>query len=78
MRPIHPFGELLGRLRARQHGLTQARLAGYDPAVIARMTQGQKDLTGTQARERVMRVIQALDEGGVLNGVEDPIQRYPF
>lgn len=50
MRNPHPFGELLGRLRARQPGLTQARLAelcGYDRAVIVRMSQGQKDLTLT-------------------------------
>ena len=74
MRNPHPFGELLGKLRARQPGLTQARLAelcGYDRAVIVRMSQGQKDLTGTQARERVMRVIQVLDEAGVLNGVDE-------
>ena len=74
MRRTHPFGNLLSSLRARKQGLTQARLAelaGYDPAVIARMGAGQKDLTGTQARERILRVIQALDESGVLNGAEE-------
>ncbi len=74
MRRTHPFGNLLSSLRARKQGLTQARLAemaGYDPAVIARMCAGQKDLTGTQARERILRVIQALDEAGVMNGVDE-------
>ncbi len=70
----HPFGALLNQLRARQPGLTQNRLAeltGYDPAVIARMGQGLKDLTGPQARERVVRVIQTLDDTGVLNGLAE-------
>jgi predicted ATPase/transcriptional regulator with XRE-family HTH domain len=74
MRRTHPFGDLLSRLRARKHGLTQAKLAdltGYDPAVIARMAQGQKDLTGTQARERVLRIIRALDEADVLHGPDE-------
>jgi NB-ARC domain len=35
------------------------------------MGQGQKDLTGPLARERVLRVIQSLDECGVLNGVDE-------
>ena len=74
MHRTHPFGNLISQLRARKHGLTQARLAeiaGYDPAVIARMCAGQKDLTGTQARVRVLRIIQALDDSGVLNGVDE-------
>jgi len=60
MRPTHPFGELLSQMRARKPGLTQsklAELAGYDPAVIARMGQGQKDLTGPLARERIIRIL---------------------
>jgi predicted ATPase len=74
MRGTHPFGNLISQFRARKHGLTQARLAemtGYDPAVITRMCAGQKDLTGTQARERVLRIIQALDDSGALNGVDE-------
>lgn len=74
MRSTHPFGELLGKLRARKPGLTQARLAklaGYDPAVITRMGQGKQDLTGPQARERVIHLIHALNTCGVLNGAED-------
>jgi catechol 2,3-dioxygenase-like lactoylglutathione lyase family enzyme len=74
IRASHPFGNLLSTLRARKHGLSQAKLAemaGYDPAVITRMAQGQKDLTGTQARERVLRVIRALHEAEVLNGLDE-------
>jgi hypothetical protein len=74
IRASHPFGNLLSTLRSRKHGLSQAKLAemvGYDPAVITRMARGQKDLTGTQARERVLRVIRALDEAGVLAGPDE-------
>lgn len=74
IRASHPFGNMLSMLRARKHGLTQARLAeiaGYDPAVITRMARGQKDLTGTQARERVLRLIRALDEAGVLHDLSE-------
>ena len=74
MRSTHPFGTLLGRLRARKKGLTQSKLAemaGYDPAVITPMGQGKQDLTGPQARERVIHIIVALDKCGVLNGAED-------
>ena len=45
----HPFGELLRLYRMRNEGLSQAKLAqliGYNPAVIARMVQGTRDLTG--------------------------------
>ncbi len=74
MRTTHPFGDLLTKLRARKLGLTQSHLAeltGYDPSVIARMGLGQKDLTGPQARERILRIVQVLDQTGVLNGVEE-------
>ena len=49
----HPFGDLLGTYRARKPGLSLARLAhlaGYDKAVLVRMSQGQKDLTGPSGR----------------------------
>ena len=55
----HPFGNLLLQFRARKPGLSQARLAqmaGYDPAVLARMCAGKKDLTGPSGRDRVVRV----------------------
>jgi len=45
----HPFGDLLRQYRARKSHLTQTRLAelaGYDQAVLTRMSQGKKDLTG--------------------------------
>jgi Helix-turn-helix domain len=70
----HAFGNVLKQLRSRVPGLTQARiaaLAGYDPAVISRMAQGEQDLTGPQTRARVLRVIQALDEAGALRGVDE-------
>jgi predicted ATPase/transcriptional regulator with XRE-family HTH domain/Tfp pilus assembly protein PilF len=65
----HPFGDLLRQYRARQAGLSQTRLAelaGYDQAVLVRMSQGKKDLTGPSGRERVVRIIAVLrDEGAV-------------
>lgn len=70
----HAFGNLLKQLRSRVPGLTQARLAklaGYDPAVITRMGHGQQDLTGPQTRDRILRVIQALDEAGALRSVDE-------
>ena len=48
MRRTRPFGDLLTQLRARKHGLTQARqaeLTGYDAAVIARMGHWQNELS---------------------------------
>lgn len=74
MSHTHAFGNLLKQLRTRVPGLTQARLAemaGYDPAVITRMTKGQQDLIGPQTRARVLRVIQALDEAGALRDVAE-------
>lgn len=70
----HAFGNLLKQIRTRVPGLTQARvaaLAGYDPAVITRMTKGQQDLIGPQTRVRVLRVIGALDEAGALRDVAE-------
>lgn len=70
----HPFGELLREYRRRKPGLTQERLAhrvGYDPAVLVRMAQGKKDLTGPSGRERVVRLIEVLREDGALLAVEE-------
>jgi Helix-turn-helix domain len=65
----HPFGDLLRQYRARKAGLSQTRLAelaGYDQAVLTRMNQGKKDLTGPSGRERVVRLITVLrDEGAI-------------
>ena len=65
----HPFGDLLRQYRARKAGLTLMRLAhqaGYDKAILVRMGQGQKDLTGPSGRDHVVRVIVALQAEGVL------------
>lgn len=70
----HPFGELLAQYRARKHGLSQARLAqivGYDPAVIARMAQGHKDLTGPSGRAKVVRLMSALHDEGALHTLDE-------
>jgi predicted ATPase len=66
----HPFGDLLRQYCARKQGLSQTRLAhmvGYDQAVIARMAQGRKDLTGPSGRERVLAIIGVLREESVLH-----------
>jgi len=63
------FGDLLRQIIARKHGLTQTRLAhliGYDQAVLTRMMQGKKDLTGPSGRERVVQIISALHDESVL------------
>jgi hypothetical protein len=52
----HPFAELLTQYRQRKPGLTQthlAELAGYDQAILVRMCQGKKDLTGSSGHERI-------------------------
>ena len=68
-KPRHPFGELLAQYRARKPGLTQthlAELAGYDQAILVRMCQGKKDLTGPSGRERVVRLIETLADQDAL------------
>jgi len=70
----HPFGELLTQLRARKSGLSQSRLArivGYDPALLARMCQGHRDLTGPSGRERIIRIIGALLDENVLHNLDE-------
>jgi non-specific serine/threonine protein kinase len=70
----HPFGDLLLQFRARKPGLSQTRLAqmaGYDPAILARMCAGKKDLTGPSGRDRVVRVIEALHEEGALATLDE-------
>ena len=66
----HPFGELLGQYRARKSSLTQSRLAelaGYNQAILVRMCQGKKDLTGPSGRERIVRLIETLADQGALS-----------
>src|SRR6266498_1415596 len=65
----HPFGKLLTAFRARKSGLSQARLAemaGYDPALLTRMAQGQKALTGPSGRQRVVCLIGVMHDEGIL------------
>ncbi|MEO6063875.1 MAG: NB-ARC domain-containing protein, partial [Thermoflexales bacterium] len=72
--PRHPFGELLTQYRRRKPGLTQTRLAelsGYDQAILVRMCQGKKDLTGPSGRERVVRLIETLADQGALTLLEE-------
>ena len=70
----HPFGELLTQYRRRKAGLTQshlAELAGYDQAILVRMCQGKKDLTGPSGRERVVRLIETLATEGALTVLDE-------
>ena len=70
----HPFGELLKQYRKRKPGLSQARLAhhiGYDEAVLVRMSQGKKDLTGPSGRDRVVSLIEILRIEGVLSTLDE-------
>ena len=70
----HSFGRLLKQYLSHKPGLTQAKLSarmGYDPAIIARMVQGRRDLTGPSGRERVVRIIEVLHDEGVLNTREE-------
>lgn len=68
IREPHPFGVLLKTLRERKPGLSQTRLAeltGYAPAILVRMCQGKKDLTGPSGRERILRIVTTLCDAGV-------------
>jgi predicted ATPase len=70
----HPFGDLLKQYRRRRPGLTQERLAhmiGYDEAVLVRMSQGKKDLTGPSGRDRVLRLIETLKDEGALHTLDE-------
>ena len=70
----HPFGELLKQYRRRKPGLSQERLAhriGYDEAVLVRMSQGKKDLTGPSGRDRVVRLIEILHDEGTLHTLDE-------
>lgn len=67
----HPFGDLIRQHLSRKHGLSQNKLAdGIDqePAIITAMCQGRR-LTGPQARERVVNIIDWFYHQGVLTTV---------
>jgi predicted ATPase len=70
----HPFGELLAQYRQRKPGLSQrhlAELAGYDQAILVRMAQGKKDLTGPSGRERILRLIETFLDQDVLHTLDE-------
>lgn len=46
-------------------------MIGYDEAVLVRMSQGKKDLTGPSGRDRVLRLIETLQDEGVLHTLEE-------
>jgi len=62
------FGDLLTHYRSRKHGLSQNRLAelsGVAAPILSNMCHGDR-LTGTYARERVLRIVFALFKEGVV------------
>lgn len=64
----HPFGDLISHHLHRKHGLSQSKLAAailQAPSVITDMCQGKR-LQGRQARERVIAIIDWLQQQGVL------------
>jgi hypothetical protein len=68
-----PFGDLLSQHLHRKHGLSQAKLAAgilQDPAVIAQMCHSRR-LTGRQARERVVAIVNWLHDQAVLDTVAE-------
>jgi len=69
----HPFGDLLSQYLHRKHSLSQSRLAEgilQDPAVITKMCKGER-LTGFQARERVLAIIDWLRQHDALVTLEE-------
>jgi hypothetical protein len=69
----HPFGDLIRQHLNRKHGLSQNKLAAgidQDPSVISNMCRGKR-LSGKQARERVIDIIQWFHTKGVLTLVAE-------
>lgn len=69
----HPFGDLIKQHLSKKHGLSQSKLArgiDQDPAVITKMCQGKR-LSGIQARERVIAIIDWLNEEEALSNLEE-------
>lgn len=46
-------------------------MIGYDEAVLVRMSQGKKDLTGPSGRDRVLRLIEMLKDEGALHTLDE-------
>jgi predicted ATPase/DNA-binding CsgD family transcriptional regulator len=69
----HPFGDLVSQHLHRKHGLSQSKLAAgilQDPSIVGKMCKGER-LTGPQARERVLQIIDWLRQQGVLETVTE-------
>lgn len=69
----HPFGDRLSQHLHRKHGLSQSKLAAgilQAPAIITDMCKGRR-LTGPQARERVVAIIQWLYGQAVLTTIDE-------
>jgi hypothetical protein len=69
----HPFGDLVSQHLHRKHGLSQSKLAEgilQNPSIIAKMCKGER-LTGPQARERVLQIIDWLRQQDVLETVTE-------
>lgn len=69
----HPFGDLLTQHLHRKHGLSQAKLAAgilQPPSIISEMCQGKR-LQGRQARERVVAMIEWLQQQGAVTTLDE-------
>ncbi len=69
----HPFGDLLTQHLHRKHGLSQAKLAAgilQPPSIISDMCQGKR-LQGRQARERVVAIIEWLQQQGAVTTLDE-------
>lgn len=69
----HPFGDLLTQHLHRKHGLSQSKLAAgilQPPSIISEMCQGKR-LQGSQARERVVAIIEWLQKQGALTTLDE-------
>jgi len=72
----HPFGDRLSQHLHRKHGLSQSKLAAgilQDPSIIGKMCKGQR-LSGPQARERILAIINWLREQTVLETLSEANQ----
>jgi WD40 repeat protein len=69
----HPFGDLITQHLSRKYGFSQSKLAeciDQDAAVITHMCQGKR-LSGTYARERVIKIVGCFQKEGVLKYLDE-------
>lgn len=69
----HPFGDAVTQVLHRKHGLSLSKLAqgiNQPHSVVSLMCHGQR-LTGPQARERVVAIIDWLRQQGALTNQEE-------